>query len=481
MSLMNMPFSPAAAGGTLRSSEVCGSLQLSNMSQTTRTETGKPGARSRVERMGLGLRLRQFREAAGLTQAELAGDRFSKEYVSQIERGKTKPTAATIEWLARRLELDPGFLATGVASDDRARVEAVLTRAEAFGEAHRFAEAAAEFGKALESHALLGSPELRLRALSGRAWAFVEQGDVREGISLLGLARDLVEGPGFSDLDRATVLFRLGVCRYKLSSIASSLALLTAALDLAERSGLPCDQLRSEILSWRSRCYRRQRDIEAAREDVERALELAEALGNRATMANVYVQASLVAERTGHWLLARTYAEKAKSYYEELNDERNVAGLLNNLGGLNLMLGNPEQAVRHLKRAFGVALEADSTEDAAQAAGSLAKVHLETGDHEQAEQLARHALELLDGRDDYLHEIGPTQLVLGRSLLEQGRLEEAEQWFGAAEKSFEQLSSASHRAAAWIAFGDLAARRGDDRSAARLYRRAAETLQDVRF
>jgi DNA-binding XRE family transcriptional regulator len=36
---------------------------------------------------GLGARLRQLRIAAGLTQSELAGDRFSKEYVSQIERG----------------------------------------------------------------------------------------------------------------------------------------------------------------------------------------------------------------------------------------------------------------------------------------------------------------------------------------------------------------------------------------------------------
>ena len=35
-----------------------------------------------------------------MTQTDLAGDRFSKEYVSQIERGKTRPTRETIEWLA---------------------------------------------------------------------------------------------------------------------------------------------------------------------------------------------------------------------------------------------------------------------------------------------------------------------------------------------------------------------------------------------
>jgi tetratricopeptide (TPR) repeat protein len=87
----------------------------------------------------------------------------------------------------------------------------------------------------------------------------------------------------------------------------------------------------------------------------------------------------------------------------------------------------------------------------------------------------------MDGRVDFLHEIGNAQLVLGRALLEQGRLDEAETSFAEAESSFDQLSSSSHRAAAWVAKGDLAAKRGDDRTAARLYRSAAEALQDFRF
>jgi len=47
--------------------------------------------------------------------------------------------------------------------------------------------------------------------------------------------------------------------------------------------------------------------------------------------------------------------------------------------------------------------------------------------------------------------------------------------------TFERFESTSHRAAVWIAKGDLAARRGNDSEAARLYRHAAEALQDFRF
>jgi tetratricopeptide (TPR) repeat protein len=429
----------------------------------------------------LGERLRRLRVAAGLTQSELAGERFSKEYVSQIERGKTRPTAETVEWLAARLGVDSGFLAGGVSSDERGRVEAALARAEALSQGHRYEEAIGEFDAIRPAVAATGAVELEVRALSGQAWACTQEGRTREATDLLTRARVLCEGPEFSDLDRADVLFRLGVCRYKLNSISTALGLLSEALVLAERTDLPNDQLRSEIFGWRSRCYRRQRDLEAAREDVERALELAGAIGDRRSLANTYFQASLVAERLGHWLQARSYAEQAKALYGELEDELNVGRLLNNLGGLNHLLGRSEQAVEHLKASFGVALEHDSNEDAAHAAGSLAAVHLHRGEHEQAEKLARQALKLLDGRVDYLHETGQSQLVLGRALLEQGNLDDADEWFQKADATFEQIASISHRAGAWIARGDLATRRGDNRTAARFYRRAAEALHDVRF
>ena len=436
---------------------------------------------ARPAALRLGERLRQLRIGAGLTQSELAGDRFSKEYVSQIERGKTRPTGETIAWLASRLDVDAGYLANGVSTDERGRVEATLTRAEALVEAHRYEEAVAEFEQAGPAVAATGAAELEARTLSGEAWARMQQGELRDALELLARARTIVEGEQFSHLDRAEILYRLGVCRYKLSSISTAIGLFNEAYSLADSSELPSDILRSNILAYRSRCYRRQRDFEAAREDVERALELAQSVDDSSTMANVYVQASLVAERMGHWVLARSYAERAKGFYEEINDQRNLAGLLNNLGGLNLMLGKPEEAIEHLKSSYSTALNADSKEEAAQATGSLAAVHLELNDFEQAEHFARRALTLLEGRVDFLHEIGPSQLVLGRALMEQGRLDEAEQAFKDADSSFEQLSSASHRARSWIALGDLAARRGDDRTAARLYRNAAEALQDVRF
>ena len=437
-----------------------------------------PVATPQRAQSGLGTRLRQLRVSAGLTQSELAGDRFSKEYVSQIERGKTRPTAETLAWIAERLSVDVSYLQTGQSWNEYAEVESAVTRAEAAIEGQQFEEALS----ALEG--LTFSPEgreLEFRALLVEGWAQMYFGELRPALDVLARARELSEQHGFSDVDRADVLYRMGVCRYKLTSINTAQTLLSEALDLADRSGLPCDRLRSHILEWRSRCSRRQRDFEAAREDIERALELAERLDDTLTVAHVTFQASIVAERDGHWLRARALAERAKELYETHGDQLNLGRMLNNLGGLNYLLGKPDDAVAYLKRAFSVALEVGSEPDAAQAVSSLAQVHLGTGEWRLAEEQSRHALELLEGRPDFLDETGNALIVLGRSLLEQDRLEEAEQAFAEAELNLAQLSSASHRAVAWTAQGDLASRRGDDRSAAALYRRAAEALQDVRF
>jgi transcriptional regulator with XRE-family HTH domain len=429
----------------------------------------------------VGERLRTLRLAAGLTQSELADGRFSKEYVSQIERGKTRPTAETLEWLADRLAVDPAYLIGGVSAEERGRVEAALARAEALSEQGEHAAAADAFADGREAVAATGAADLELRSLLGESLSHAQSGGVPEALRLLARARDLAEGSSFSDVDRAAVLLRLGICRYHLSSISTAVSLLSSALELADRSGLPCDGLRGDILDWRSRCYRRQRDWLAAREDVERALELAESAHDRRASAQAYFQASLVAEREGHWLLARTYAERARGYYEELEDRANVGRLLNNLGGLNFTLGNPERAVELLSTAHQIALEAGDEPEAGLAMCSMAQVHLDVSEPETAESEAKRALELFGGRPDYLQGIGTAQLVLGRALLAQDHLIEAEEILVAADKTFEQLSSVSHRAAAWVAQGDLAQKRNEDRKAARLYRRAAEALQDFRF
>jgi tetratricopeptide (TPR) repeat protein len=320
-------------------------------------------------------------------------------------------------------------------------------------------------------------PDLSLRLLFAESRARMYLGELDFAVAVLERARSLAEGPSFTDVDRAEALFRLGCCRLKLGKIANAVSLFTTALPLAGGS----DRLRASVLEWRSRAHQVQRDWESARSDAEQSHELAQQVGDDHSAAHALFQCSLVAERTGDTLLARFYAEEAKEAYDRVGDRQSAARMLNNLGGLAFLLGDAVAAVAFLKDAYALSLEAGNDADAAQAVSSLAQVHLRCGAPQLAEEQARHALAFLAERDDYLDERGNVQLVLGRALLAQDRADEALSSFAAAERTFEQLGSQSHVAAAWMAQGDHALAAGDSDTAAELFRRAAQALQDFNF
>ena len=135
----------------------------------------------------LGERVRGLRTARGLTQAELAGDRFTKEYVSQIELGKTRPTLQTLDWLAERL----GSIGSSSRRAHRplscTAPRAVIAQAEVAIESNGYEEAIA-----LVAGLALPSPELHVRALLAESWARMYLGEVRQALALVEEARDIV-------------------------------------------------------------------------------------------------------------------------------------------------------------------------------------------------------------------------------------------------------------------------------------------------
>jgi tetratricopeptide (TPR) repeat protein/DNA-binding XRE family transcriptional regulator len=432
-------------------------------------------------KIGLGERVRQRRVALGLTQTDLAGARFSKEYISQIELGKTRPTPETIDYLSSRLTVDSGYLAHGVSAEDRARVEAMLARAEAHTQAREYESALEIFADTKTAVAASGSVDLSARRLLGEGWTFVEQGQIREGLEVLTKARELVDEEQLDDVLRAEALFKLGVARWKLGSTNVAISLLTEAHKLLEQLPLAADSIRAQVLGHRSLCYRRVGDLEAAREDAERAVELSEQLGDPRVVGYSYMQASLVAEREGRFVLARTYAEKARAKYEEAEDQFQLGKVLNNLGLCHALLGKQDEALASLKRAFNIFLDLGANEWSGGAISSIASLYLEAGDPVKAEEQARYALELIGDEAVDLEQVGEARLVLGKALLAQNQLDEAEEVLQEVKGLFEGARATSNLSRTYLALGDLAHVRGTTDEAAHLYRHAAELMQDLRI
>jgi tetratricopeptide (TPR) repeat protein len=356
---------------------------------------------------------------------------------------------------------------------------AALTRAEALVVENRHDEAVAALEELWEN--IRSDHALALRHRLALSWSRMYLGDLDEADRLLQHAEGIVRSPRFDTSDRAEVYYRRGALECQRSNIAEAINLLTRALDMNEQAPRPRAGVAAGALEWRSRCYQVRRDWDAAGHDAERSLDAATRSRDEVAQARALFQASLVAERRGEWLVARLNAEQALEIFRRHGNTLATARLLNNLGGIDFLLGEPESAETHLLSAIETADAAGSDADLAQAVNSLAQVYLRTGRPTEARIRAQRAAELLVDRPDFVDELGNAQLVVARALMAEGDAASAGAWVDAAERSFDAFGSASLRAQALVARGDLVRSLGDTDAAADLYRRAAESLQDAHF
>jgi transcriptional regulator with XRE-family HTH domain len=76
-----------------------------------------------------GQRLRELRQATGITQAQLAGRDFSKGFVSLVETGRARASLRAAEIFAERLRVPLADLVAPSGDAPEARLRGLLARA----------------------------------------------------------------------------------------------------------------------------------------------------------------------------------------------------------------------------------------------------------------------------------------------------------------------------------------------------------------
>ena len=127
----------------------------------------------------VGRRLRQAREAAGLTQRELSFEGCTAAYVSRIEAGARVPSLQFLREFGKRLGVSADYLATGSEVSD---LSSDLLEAEVslqLGDEQRARELYEAARDVADSAAALARAQLGLGRLALR------RGDIAAGIALL--------------------------------------------------------------------------------------------------------------------------------------------------------------------------------------------------------------------------------------------------------------------------------------------------------
>ena len=70
----------------------------------TKRRPGRPTVDDPGAPSSLGRRIRQARQALGLSLAAVAGDDFSRAFLNQVELGRAQPSTQTLRIIAHRLQ-----------------------------------------------------------------------------------------------------------------------------------------------------------------------------------------------------------------------------------------------------------------------------------------------------------------------------------------------------------------------------------------
>ena len=288
----------------------------------------------------IGTRIRRARLAAGLTQQQLAGERYTKAYISALENGLAKPSMAALNYLAPRL----GTAASALLTDPDVawqRLEADLYLASG------------SFIQALDTcDALLPRtdvPVRRAELLLIAAESLCRLERPTEALRPAAEAAHLFEAAG-RDVERAAAEYWLASAQLQTDNVLEARSLLGGIVHRV-RAGL------------------------ALAPDF---------------MTRLFVAAAMVETSAGHPKAALGYLEEARAIGADLDDRRR--GLfMSTLANAHREAGDLEGAIGLGLQALGLLRAAEADLDIAQIENLLAMAYLANGSSERASDLASAA------------------------------------------------------------------------------------------
>ncbi|MDQ2854197.1 MAG: tetratricopeptide repeat protein [Chloroflexota bacterium] len=321
----------------------------------------------------IGARIREARKRGGLTQQQLAGDRYTKAYVSALETGIARPSMTALSYLAERLSLPPShFLDEQNPVWSRLAVDMTLAAGDWQGAADGYAS-------------LLDAPldeQARAEVLRGRAEALARLDNGREAVPAAAESARIFGSLGRIS-DEALARYWLAYGLYLSDQEADAQSLLTSLLERV-RAGLKVEP------------------------DFEMRLLMALAA---------------VASRTGDYARSLGHLETARGLAEDLDDRRRAMFLFN-LAISYQETGDLEAAIRTGTQGLALLRSAGAVFESAQIENTLAMAYLATGNIERAAELAGAARGAFEeaGDERFLSAVLDTDAQVA---LAQGRLHDA--------------------------------------------------------
>ena len=334
---------------------------------------------------GVGHKIRQLRNARGMTQAALAASDFSKGFISLLETGRTRISLRAAHVLAARLGVEVTDLLAAPTSD-RQDVEFMLLRAEQELRAGHHKVAA----DIADTWTKRSTGVLRARFQRLRARALIESSRSPEMVNLLDEALRAFRSFGAKEYFART-LYDLARAHGRLGSIGEGIRYALLAEQAIERGDVIDRTLELEIHQFLAASYHFTGDPGSAEIRAERARALAEDAADPSAVVRLYQSLALTRFEDGDKEAALAYARKSLDLFEALGHRREVAETWVTLGWLYVQREQYGKAAEALDRAEQLAEELDLARVKLYVAVNRGALALARGDAKKARELAESA------------------------------------------------------------------------------------------
>jgi transcriptional regulator with XRE-family HTH domain len=423
----------------------------------------------------VGARIRRLRRAAGMSQAELAGDGLSASYISLLEAGKRVPSAEVLAQLARRLGCDPSELSGAPAEISVNEFQVELKYAE-MALNNGDADASFKAYRTLqEKVSFADRPEVWYKAEYGMARSLERAGRLEEAATRFeSLHAASLDSPDL--VPRLPTVIALCRCYRELGDLSHAIEVAEATLAELEKLRLGPTVIGVELLSTLVGVYMERGDMHRAAYLATQAIEQAGTVTDSRALGAAYWNASVVMHRNGNTADALSLVEKALAIYAEGEDQRALARLRNAYAMVLLQseTAQPELARDVLDQSLTSLREVGSSVDVAYCLSALAQVELRLGNAEAAIGHAEQALELL-GTEHRLQS-ARNHLVLAAARLALGDREAAQNAYERGALMLEASEANRQAAFAWAELAEILRLCGEDERAVWAYRQSMRCM-----
>jgi len=311
--------------------------------------------------------LKRARKKLKITQKDLAGDRFKRQYISIIETGETELSYVAREYITKKLKLPKSYFDTGLFKEEKERLDELTYEVDKLTDAFKYDKALKKVTKALKiseeakNNNYINLFSLKLARILLEKKKFKKAEDILKKVN-----RYFQEEKDFRKL--AYSMYWLGIIYMEREKYSDAVYMFNSSIEENERLKRKKDlSLKARALTKIAQIYRQTQNYKGAKVKSEEAIEIAKSSKDDYILAMAYWEYGFLLLLVGEYEKSISYYKKAAPIYKALGYEKLTLQINNNLASLYHYIGDYDKTINLTKKTIRISKEKTYKEELAYA------------------------------------------------------------------------------------------------------------------